>query len=119
MTLAAALLAAALTAAPPRTPAEQARLTGLAQALGRVHALHRLCAGESDDLWRSRMGRLLQIETPDAAFRQRLTDSFNAGFAAAGGAYKACSLDSRAALTEAQRAAASAARELAGPSATP
>ena len=113
MTLLFALVLTA-AAAPPRTPAEQARLTQLAQALGRVHALHRLCTGPQDDLWRSRMGRMLDVEKADPALRQRLTDSFNAGFEAGGAGLTACSPSARAELIDAEHAAAERSSALAG-----
>ena len=112
---AAMILSLLLAAAPPRSPAEQARLTALASALGRAHALHRLCAGPADDLWRSRVGKVLDGEKPDPAFRQRLTDSFNAGFEAGTAAFTACSPQSREALADAEHTAAEQARRLASP----
>ena len=100
---------------PPRSAADQAHLTALADALGHAHALHRLCTGPADDLWRSRMGKLLDAERPDPGLRQRLTDAFNTGFAAGKDAFSECSLQSRTALSEAERRAAAEARTLATP----
>ncbi|CAN5283738.1 hypothetical protein BH09PSE2_BH09PSE2_22760 [soil metagenome] len=114
--LLAALLLAGPVAAPPRSGAEQTQLTALAEALGRAHALHRLCTGPTDDLWRSRMGRMMETERPELALRQRLTDGFNAGFADGSKSFPACSPQSRGALQDAELAAARQARALANPS---
>lgn len=109
------MLGVLVTTAPPRSPAEQARLTALASALGRAHALHRLCTGPADDLWRARVGKVLDVEKPDPALRQRLVDAFNAGFASGGEGFTACSPQSRDALADAERDAAEQARRLAAP----
>ncbi len=105
--------------APPRSMAEQTQLTALAEGLGRAHALNRLCAGPADDLWRSRMARLLTAERPEAALRQKLTDGFNAGFAGGSKAFPQCSIQSRGALHDAERQAARQARALAANGAPP
>ena len=72
------------SAVPPPTTSPQQRqgVVDLAYVLGEAHALHRACTGPEDNTWRARMGRLLQVEAPDAPYRQRLMDSFNAGFTA-------------------------------------
>ncbi len=100
--LGASLIATALAASPalaqPPPPApspqQRQRVIDLAYVLGEAHALHRLCAGPEDNTWRARMGRLLKAEAPDAAYRQRLMESFNAGFVADGAVYPKCSLKS-------------------------
>ena len=58
---------------------------------------------------------MLEVEKAEPALRQRLVDAFNAGFAAGGEAFPQCSVPSRAALSQAERAAADQARSLAGP----
>ena len=105
--------------APLRSGAERTQLTSLAESLGRAHALHRLCAGPADDLWRSRMGRLMETERPEPILRQRLTDGFNAGFAGGSAAFAACTPQSRGALQDAELAAARKARILATPRSGP
>lgn len=113
----ASLLVAAAPApatAPPRSPAEQDRLAALAQALGRAHALHRLCAGPADDRWRGAMQRLLAAERPSPALRERLATRFNAGFAEAGAAHHGCGADTRDALAQAAAEGRDLARGLAG-----
>ena len=108
-------LALATQPAPLRSAAEETQLTSLAESLGRAHALHRLCAGPADDLWRSRMERMVRTERPETGLKQRLTDGFNAGFAGGSAAFPACSQQSRGALQDAELAAARKARALAGP----
>ena len=107
------LILGLLAAGPPRSPGEQARLTALASALGRAHALHRLCTGPADNLWRSRVDKVLEVEKPDPVLRQRLVDSFNAGFEGGNAGFTTCSPESRAALAEAEQDAAEQARRLA------
>jgi uncharacterized protein (TIGR02301 family) len=111
--LALAVLIAAPQAAPPRSPVEQAQLVALAESLGRAHALHRLCTGAADDLWRSRMGRMLIVERPDPGLRQRLVDGFNAGFGQGAQGLSACTPDARSALQDMELRAAIQARSLA------
>ena len=113
--IAALILSLLVVTGPPRTADEQTRLTALATALGRAHALHRLCTGASDDLWRSRVGKVLEVEKPDPVLKQRLVDAFNAGFAGANTDFTACWQESREALAEAERDAAGQARRLAKP----
>lgn len=70
-----------LAAPAPRSPDQRQTLIDLAYVLGEVHALRAACQGAEDQAWRSRMSRMLEIEQPDAAFRRRLVDTFNTGFA--------------------------------------
>lgn len=97
-----AAVAAAAPAAPaaPRSLDEQARLAMLAEVLGRAHALHRLCAGPEDARWRRPMQRLLEVERPTPALRERLVARFNLGFARAGADHRRCDAGARAALAE-------------------
>lgn len=113
-----ALLLATPGPAPgdPRPPEAQARLADLAEALGRAHALHRLCAGPEDARWRAPMQRLLALERPTPALRDRLVTRFNAGFAEAGARHHACDDGSRAALAEAAARGRDLARGFAPPS---
>jgi uncharacterized protein (TIGR02301 family) len=73
-----------------RTPDQRQTLIDLAFVLGEAHALHRVCAGPSDDTWRGRMQKLLEMESPPEALKTRLTDSFNAGFSARDAQAKDC-----------------------------
>lgn len=65
-----------------RNAAERHTLIELAHVLGEAHALHRVCAGPTDDLWRGRMQRLIEVEAPSESLKTELTSSFNAGFTA-------------------------------------
>ncbi|MBE7216980.1 MAG: TIGR02301 family protein [Caulobacteraceae bacterium] len=101
-----------VAAAPLRSADEQARLGALAEALGRAHALHRLCAGPADDRWRAPMQRLLEAEHATPALRDRLVLRFNAGFA--GVRARRCGPASRAELAQAAAQGRDLARGLAG-----
>ncbi len=94
------LMSAAVAAAAPRPLDEQARLAELAELLGRAHALHRLCAGSEDARWRRPMQRLLEVERPSPALRDRLVKRFNAGFSRAGADHRRCDAAARAALAQ-------------------
>jgi uncharacterized protein (TIGR02301 family) len=65
-----------------RTAEQRQVLIDLAYVLGQAHALHRVCAGPTDDTWRARMEKLLAVESPGEAMKARLSESFNAGFTA-------------------------------------
>ena len=91
------IAASAQDAAPPPdatapNPLQRQAVIDLAYVLGEAHALHRVCAGPEDNTWRARMGRLLQVEKPDAAYRQRLMESFNGGFTARHAEFPTCTL---------------------------
>ena len=109
--IALALLAAPLAAAAPaasqaptltRAPAARSGLTDLAYVLGEAHGLAQVCDGQNQ-VWRSRMLRLIEVETPDEAFRIQLFDRFNTGFSAAQARHPRCGEGARA---EAGRVAA-------------
>ena len=89
--------------APQRSPAGRQTVVQLAYVLGEAHALHRLCAGAADATWYDRMERLEAQEASDEAFRHRLVDSFNAGFASRQAQFPACG---RASETAERRVAA-------------
>jgi uncharacterized protein (TIGR02301 family) len=96
-------------AAPTSSPQQRQRVVDLAYVLGEAHALHRVCAGREDNTWRGRMGRLLQAEAPDPAYRQQLMDSFNAGFTARNAEFPACTIKS----ADAEKTVAAHGRDLA------
>ena len=95
---------------PPTAPSAPQRqmVVDLAYVLGEAHALHRVCAGAQDNTWRGRMGRLLKAEAPDAAYRQRLMESFNAGFVAEKAEFPTCTLKS----SDAEKTVAARGRDL-------
>ena len=84
----------ALSTPPGPSPPQRRMVVDLAYVLGEAHALHRLCAGVQDNTWRGRMSRLLKAEAPDAAYRQQLMDSFNAGFVSQKAEFPTCTLKS-------------------------
>jgi uncharacterized protein (TIGR02301 family) len=100
-------------APPARSPEQRQRVVDLAYVLGEAHALHRLCAGTDDNTWRGRMSRLIQVEAPDPAYRQRLMGSFNAGFTARSVEFHSCTNKSAAAEREAAERGRSLSRQLA------
>lgn len=108
--LAASVASAAPAPAPPlaTSPEQRQGVIDLAYVLGEAHALHRACAGTEDNTWRARMSRLLQVESPDPPYRQRLMDSFNAGFTARSAEFPACTTKA----VEAEQAVAAKGRSL-------
>jgi uncharacterized protein (TIGR02301 family) len=112
LSLALTLSPALADAAPPPpaapSPQQRQKIVDLAYVLGEAHALHRVCAGPEDNTWRGRMSRLLQIEAPDPTYRQRLMDSFNAGFVARQAEYPTCTVKT----ADAERAVAARGRDL-------
>jgi uncharacterized protein (TIGR02301 family) len=100
--------------APP-DPARRQTVADLAYLLGEAHALHRACAGPEDDTWRGQMARLLEVEAPDAGYRRRLTERFNAGFVSGSAAFPACGPAAQEAERRAARKGAALARRLSGP----
>ncbi|OXE36709.1 MAG: TIGR02301 family protein [Phenylobacterium zucineum] len=80
-----------------RDPAARQTLVNLAYVLGEAHALRQVCEGARDQVWRTRMMRLLATEQPDETLSRRLQDAFNTGFAARQGAYLTCNPAARVA----------------------
>lgn len=78
MSWAAPLMFAAALAA--RAPDDRQALTDLAYVLGEAHALRQVCSGLSDQTWRERMNRMMELEMPDEGLKRRMVDAFNAGF---------------------------------------
>jgi uncharacterized protein (TIGR02301 family) len=88
--------------AQERTPEQRRTLEALAGVLGEAHALRQACAPD-DQMWRSRMQRLLEVEAPDAAFAAALAARFNGGFDLRRREFAKC--DPRASRVEAEVAA--------------
>jgi uncharacterized protein (TIGR02301 family) len=99
------VLAAAPAAAQPRGDI----LTDLAEVLGQSHALRQACAGPTDQYWRARMMRLMEVEQPAEALEVRLTEAFNDGYARSRALFRACSPQAR----RAEAAAAARGRSIA------
>jgi uncharacterized protein (TIGR02301 family) len=100
---------------PPRPPEQRQTVIDLAHVLGEVHALHRACAGDDDNLWRRQMSLLLKAEAPDAAYKRSLTQSFNSGFVAAQAEFPVCTDKSQSAEQAAEQRGRALARQLAAP----
>jgi uncharacterized protein (TIGR02301 family) len=110
LSLIAVLIALAAPAAAAPSPERAETLTALAETLGQSHALRQVCAGQGDQYWRARMMRLMEVEKPQGALEERLTEAFNAGYAQRRSLFRACTPAARRA--EAQSAARG--RSLAG-----
>ena len=78
-------------AASPDTKPYDDRLFRLSEILGAVHYLRELCGADEGQLWRQRMGELLQAEGSSALRRARLTRSFNKGYRSYSRTYNTCS----------------------------
>jgi uncharacterized protein (TIGR02301 family) len=81
--------------AQSRPPAARGSLVDLAHVLGQAHGLAQVCDASSQ-LWRARMMRLIELETPDEAFRNHLFDRFNTGYSAAQARHPRCGAGARA-----------------------
>ena len=94
-----ALAAAAPALGQHREPVQRQVLVDLAYVLGEAHALRQLCAGPSDQFWRDRMLKMMDAESTDRAFEQRLRETFNTGYIARQAQFTQCSPQSRDAET--------------------
>lgn len=106
------VLAIVLVATPVAAQTRAARgetLVALAEVLGQSHALRQACAGPTDQYWRARMMRLMDVERPDKTLEARLTAAFNDGYASRRALFKACSVQA----TRAEAAAAARGRTIA------
>ena len=64
-------------------------LTRLAEVLGSLHFLRNLC-GETGNLWREQMEKLLEAEKPEPERRAQFIASFNRGYRSFEGTYTSC-----------------------------
>jgi uncharacterized protein (TIGR02301 family) len=74
------------------------RLLRLSEILGAVHYLRELCGAEEGQVWRDRMGELLQAEGYSALRRAKLTRSFNKGYRSYSRTYNTCSTSAQSAI---------------------
>jgi uncharacterized protein (TIGR02301 family) len=65
---------------PPIASAPIEMVAGLAEVLGRAHAVRTVCNGDTDSTWRNYMLNLMAIEAPSGSRRAALTDAFNRGY---------------------------------------
>ncbi|WP_338531194.1 TIGR02301 family protein [Nitratireductor thuwali] len=93
--------ASLLSLAPPTAGATQApydkQLMRLAEILGSVHFLRRLC-GEEGEAWRGQMEALLEAEAPTDERRAQLVASFNHGYRSFANIYTQCTEHAVAAI---------------------
>ena len=108
--LLAALMLAAPALAQDREPLQRQTLNELAYVMGQSHALRQVCQGASDQFWRNRMSKLLQVETSDEAFDRGLREAFNTGYAAAQAQFPVCDGRSQAEATRIARRGSSLAK---------
>ena len=85
LTVAACLMIAPLPAMaqepePPIASAPIEMVAGLAEVLGRAHAVRTVCNGDTDSTWRNYMLNLMAIEAPSGSRRAALTDAINRGY---------------------------------------
>ena len=106
--LASALFWAAAVLPASAQPRGQ-QVADMAFALGQSHALRQVCQGPTDQYWRNRMERMIELETTAPAERAPLAERFNAGFSDARQRYPRCTSQSRVA----ERSAAGHGRTLA------
>ena len=110
----AACLLAGIASAQERSPAARETLVDLAYTLGQAHALRVRCEGPSEQVWRARMARLVELEKPDEAFRDQLLEGFNTGYLSAGAAHLRCDEEARAEAARVAGRGRDLARVLAG-----
>lgn len=96
-TIAASLLVVATLALPAgaqssqsSTPPYEKDLLRLAEILGAVHYLRRLCEAGEGDAWRAAMEDLLQAENATGDRRATLIDRFNRGYRGFEQTYHTC-----------------------------
>ena len=92
--LALVLLGLLFVGAPARaqdTPAPyDGNLQRLAEILGALHYLRRICAANEGQKWRNQMQALVDAEAPSGARRARMIASFNRGYRVCQQGYRTC-----------------------------
>jgi uncharacterized protein (TIGR02301 family) len=71
-------------------PPYEAQFLRLAEILGAIHYLRRLCDSDEGNLWRSQMQALIDAETPNPIRRARIVDRFNHGYESFRSVYRTC-----------------------------
>ena len=97
------LLAAVLAGSPARAATNDGkpyddRLYRLSEILGAVHYLRELCGADEGQLWRDRMGQIIQSEGSTPLRRAKLTRSFNKGYRSYSRTYNTCSPSAQTAI---------------------
>ena len=83
------VLPAAASAQEQAKPYEE-QMSRLAEVLGSLHFLRRLCNADEGPRWRVAMAELLEAEQPSDARRTALTARFNRGYGAFSRSYTTC-----------------------------
>ncbi len=81
-------------AAPPYEP----QLLRLAELLGALAYLQDLCGGHQGDVWRQKMGSLLDAEAKTPVRKERLAGAFNRGFQGYALTYRQCTENAQAVI---------------------
>jgi uncharacterized protein (TIGR02301 family) len=77
--------------APPETPpAYEQEMARLAEILGALHYLRKLCGSSDASRWRGEMQGLIETEQPPPERRDRLVASFNRSYVAYEQTYRTC-----------------------------
>jgi uncharacterized protein (TIGR02301 family) len=92
--LAMTILVVGTALTPPATALETKpyddRLLRLAELLGAIHYLRELCSANDGQMWRERMGELLDAEGSSALRRAKLSRVFNQGYRSYSRTYLSC-----------------------------
>ena len=73
-------------------------LSRLAEILGALHHLRRICGANEGQAWRNEMQALIDAETREGPRRDRLTASFNRGYRSYQQSYRTCTPAARLAI---------------------
>ncbi len=77
-------------------PLKHALIMDILYTMGQLHALRMLCYTESDQAWRDRAGRVLEVEAPEPGpHRDRFVEVFNRGYYDAREQHGFCTEDKR------------------------
>ncbi len=84
----------------------------LATVLGSIHFLRTLCGDANGDVWRQKMGEILEAQAPGEADRRILVASFNQGYRSFESTYRKCTPAATVAAERYLREGASLSREI-------
>lgn len=74
----------------PTAPPYDKEMHRLAEILGAVHYLRKLCGSDEGQTWRTMMQQLMDAENPSPERRSQLIDSFNRGYRGFEQTYHTC-----------------------------
>jgi uncharacterized protein (TIGR02301 family) len=96
--IAALFLVAPAAAQPPRVDYVQRAqdLETVAHAFGELHHIRRMCEPRREaEAWRNRMRKLVELEQPQPALRDKMVAAFNEGFRNAESRFDYCDEEAR------------------------